>query len=234
MIYRDGEHSYLLPTPELHAYFGRCGGVPERPLIDWAGQNFANPRRMFIDVGAHVGTWTIRLAKLFAGVVAFEPQLDIFYRLCGSVAESGLSNRVICIRAAVGDQNGGTKQLRITNVGGGDSSVVSLTSNQAPWVVNEPVPCCTLDNVQVPGVMGNLPAIGLLKIDVEGAELDVLKGAMGVLERDGWPPILFECWQDERGQRREELFTFVRNRLRYHAEPIVGYPEMWLAQRIRG
>ena len=50
----------------------------------------------------------------------------------------------------------------------------------------------------------------LLKIDVEGLELDVLRGARRCIE-DGHPPILLEAWTLEAfAARREELIAYLR------------------------
>jgi hypothetical protein len=74
---------------------------------------------------------------------------------------------------------------------------------------------------------GGSGRIDLLKIDVEGAELDVLRGGRNTIERDR-PKILFECWADERGQRKEELFRYLREELRYKVEPTT-WNEMYVA-----
>ena len=38
----------------------------------------------------------------------------------------------------------------------------------------------------------------LIKIDVEGFELEVIKGALNFIENNNFPPIIFEEWQTER------------------------------------
>jgi hypothetical protein len=55
--------------------------------------------------------------------------------------------------------------------------------------------------------------IKLIKIDVEGLELAVLVGAKNTIERNGFPPILFEAWANKEWfePRRQELFAYVES-----------------------
>ena len=54
----------------------------------------------------------------------------------------------------------------------------------------------TLDSARKESFLAD-ERIDLLKIDVQGAELEVLKGAAGTLLRCGFPPILYEAWAFE-------------------------------------
>jgi len=71
---------YLLRDAEEEAYFARHGGAPEAPLIDWATQ-FIALDETFVDIGAHVGTWTQHFALKCKQVHAFEPQQTTYERL---------------------------------------------------------------------------------------------------------------------------------------------------------
>ena len=53
-------------------------------------------------------------------------------------------------------------------------------------------------------------APSLIKMDVEGFEIHVLRGAQAFLERHGWPPLLFEAWSREQfATQRQELLALV-------------------------
>lgn len=59
-----------------------------------------------------------------------------------------------------------------------------------------------------------LDNIGLIKIDVEGMEEKVLRGGIGTIARNNYPPILFECWDAETAnmtqEKRDSLFNFLK------------------------
>jgi len=83
----------------------------------------------------------------------------------------------------------------------------------------------------------NIENIGLIKIDVEGHEIHVLKGALETLKRNNYPPILFESWDEWRenhehcipaSKLRSELFQYLKE-LGYKIEPIGKNSEIFLA-----
>ena len=72
--------------------------------------------------------------------------------------------------------------------------------------------------------------IGLIKIDVEGGELGVLKGATKTLKGSGWPRIIFECWSYPWfAMQKIELMDYLAS-LGYTVTPI-EWPDMFLAER---
>src|SRR5580700_98147 len=85
---------YLLRDEVEEAYFAKHGGAPEAQLIGWATQ-LIRPDQSFIDVGAHVGSWTQHFAQKCKRVYAFEPQSTTYARLCGGVQLARLQN-VFC------------------------------------------------------------------------------------------------------------------------------------------
>jgi FkbM family methyltransferase len=121
-----------------------------------------------IDVGANVGTVTLPLARRTqpcGKVYAFEPQRVIFQHLCANIVLNGLVN-VDARPAAVGASAG------ITNVPLLDTTVpanfggVALSGNSD----SEQVAVVTIDELK-------LNRCALIKIDVEGMEAEVLRGA---------------------------------------------------------
>jgi FkbM family methyltransferase len=149
-----------------------------------------------LDVGANLGLYTCLAAKRVGPtgqVHAFEPVAGIFQRLRRNLELNRLpgvvSNRC-CLAASAG--------VRTITVCGGDRGAWS--SLAAPGLdvrlSTEEVEATTLDGyVAAKG----LTKVDLLKLDVEGAELEVLQGGAGLLSRDPRPLVLCEI-EDVRAQ----------------------------------
>ena len=153
---------------------------------EWAAEEiwllgpYLDPGDVVIDVGANIGTHTVALAKRVgpAGAVhAFEPQRLSFQLLCANAALNGLTN-VHCYQQGVGAAPG-TARVPLPDLERG-SNVGRFALGQAQE--GEAVPVVTLDSL-------DLPAVKLIKIDVEGMEADVVRGARALISRTY--PVLF-------------------------------------------
>lgn len=144
-------------------------------------RNSARPWTL-VDVGANKGDFTAAAALLanLKGVEAFEPQPD-----CGPSLRSVLAkvSNGHLHAAAVGDAKGEIELLctansKLTSVLPADPKVESAYEPGDFTVANRmKVPLVRLDDVIPPGT-----EIGLLKIDVQGYELQVLEGARRTLQ----------------------------------------------------
>lgn len=194
-------------------------GMPEASLINWA-KEFVKPNQRFIDVGTHVGTWTVQLAPLSLETYAFEPQQQTYFGLCGNLYLNDVKNvKPYCL--ALGSQ-AGEATLKIISEDGGGSSLADLPTNANP-LRTERVLVQTLDSFE-------LSDVGFIKLDVEGSELEVLKGAVKTITT--WEPkIIFESWDadwyEESRKKTEAFFTEIG----YHIVPINGYPYIKLATK---
>jgi FkbM family methyltransferase len=134
-------------------------------------QRILHPGDLFVDVGANVGLHTIAAARAMQGIgkiIAFEPFEETKRLLEKTAWINGFSEIIKIHQAAVSHQSG-YEDLFLGATSGHHSLYASEASNQFPSVR---VPTVRLDDVISKG-----EAITLLKIDVEGAELDVLRGA---------------------------------------------------------
>jgi FkbM family methyltransferase len=104
--------------------------------------------------------------RLGANVVALEPDPDNFARLTKNLEANGAYS-VKALRLAAGEMQG---RARLRRVNGHPSLTSVEFSNYGEYSV------VTLDSLAV-----DLPPPRLVKIDVEGAELEVLRGAVRVL-----------------------------------------------------
>jgi FkbM family methyltransferase len=162
-----------------------------------------------LDVGANIGTHTVFFSKQVSdpGVVyAFEPQRLTFQNLCANCTLNALSN-VLTRQVAVGDDK---KTIRIPvfnperemNFG-----AIAMKEDEA----GEPVEVIRIDDL-------SLRRCNLIKIDVEGMEPAVLKGAAETIQR--LRPVLF-----------------VENNTREHSAEVIrtveslGYNAFWHIRR---
>ena len=134
---------------------------PDHPeMLVW--QRALRPGYLFVDVGATVGSYTIWAGELGAEVIALEPAADTFSLLTENIALNGYA--VDAIQAAAGAECG---TARFTS---GLDSVNRLDpSGRAETAV-----------VTIDSVIGDRTVAGM-KVDVEGFELDVLRGCAQAL-----------------------------------------------------
>ena len=186
----------------------RTGGKPSRRMLDGIEiGNFTNfsefhsvprfideaERRFFesftgegpiLDVGANVGLVSLVLARRFGDreIHAFEPNPTTFAALEANIARNGAKN-VICHRFALSDAEG----VVLFNNDPLDRATASIATGAGAHV--EEVPATTLDAFVA---SRGIDSISLLKIDVEGFETLVLRGARRVLEEIRPAAIYFE------------------------------------------
>jgi FkbM family methyltransferase len=129
---------------------------PDYPeMLAW--RNSLGPGDLFIDVGANVGSYAVFAGELGAEVIALEPADDTFRLLEENVALNGYP--IKAIRAAAGSNSGTarfTSGLDCVNCLDPDGAAVTAV--------------LTLDSI-----IGDRVVAGM-KVDVEGFEIDVLRG----------------------------------------------------------
>ena len=209
---------YLLRDAAEESYFAGNGGAPEARLIAWAVQ-FIRSDQTFIDVGAHVGTWAQHFAQKCRRVVAFEPQPSTYARLIEGVRLASLQN-ITCHDIALGAT--GEVDLHVVSIDGGGSTL-HHRSELGNALAVERVRAAQLDDYEFENV-------GLIKIDAEGAEAAILRGAAKTLEAHRYPTLLLEAWtHDWYADSRAALIKQLED-LGYRVQSVMNCPEMILAE----
>lgn len=125
-----------------------------------------------IDVGANVGVFSVTMGQALAGsahLIAVEPLEENLRRLRRHLAQSGI-DRVHLVASAVGARPGRARLWRTT-----DTAYASLQLDATDRGIESiEVEVETLDQVWD---SHGAPRVGFVKIDVEGAEVEVLRGA---------------------------------------------------------
>lgn len=169
--------------------------------------NLVNEGEVYIDVGANIGSMVVPIARKLGPsglTVAIEPQQFVYHTLCGNVALNNLNN-VSCFQRACSDNDRVVWVPSVDYSQEGNYGGVSLDDQDNIRSLGiegkaYPVAAITIDQLQ-------LARVNLIKIDVEGMELEVLKGAIKTIQR--YRPFLYvEC---DRESKVEELITFIKN-----------------------
>lgn len=149
-----------------------------------------SPGDTCIDVGAHTGRHTFPMAHCVnpgGRILAFEPIPNVAAELREKLSASpDIGGMVKVIQCALADVNGETG-FTLVNSNPGYSGLLPRHYDREEQTETIRVTLCRLDDF-----LTEIPTVRYIKIDCEGAELRVLRGANVLLERDR-PIVSFEC-----------------------------------------
>lgn len=128
-----------------------------------------------IDVGAHIGAYTMRAALRGCRVVAVEPESASFCILLHNIALNRVSQSVLALQEAISNRIGKARLSVARSQNTGSSSLQRRVSEHFQEVNVE-----SLDSLIS---RADIVAVDWLKIDVEGDELNVLSGAETTLSK---------------------------------------------------
>jgi FkbM family methyltransferase len=177
-----------------------AGYLPESRDFE-AFMHLVSPGSVVVDVGANFGLYALSAAAYaqpHGWVFAFEPAPNAFALLQRNIADNGLGASVTAKAAAVAGAAGKARFYV-----GRDVSFSSLhrTTRLDDGATTVDVEVVTLDEA-----LPNVQSIDLLKIDVEGGEADVLRGARQLLRRSRAPIVQFEFSHKNMDEKRRRAF----------------------------
>jgi FkbM family methyltransferase len=178
----------------------RVGTIANDQLASNLVTKICQADKTFIDIGAHIGS-------VIAGVMDNDPSIKI-------IAVEAMPDKIINLRrkfpsvefhdCAVGEATGEVSffvNKRLT----GYSSLIKPANTSSDMVSEIKVPIKKLDDLV------SSKAVDVIKIDVEGAELGVLRGGVNLLKKSR-PTIMFESGpqpNNDLGYTKEALFQFL-------------------------
>jgi FkbM family methyltransferase len=198
-------------------------GIYEMPVQETLAQ-YLKPGDIFYDIGANVGFFTIVAAKLVGSlgkVYAFEPEAENIATLRHN-AQINQFTHVSAIAKAV-SRTTGQAEFLLANYSGGHTLATVGSRADARDVIS-------IDVVSIDDLLSQneIESPTFVKIDVEGAEIDVLYGMTQTI-KEYQPIILYEV--DDRNKeimlsKREEIASFLREcgyEIKYLAD---AYPKI--------
>lgn len=142
--------------------------------------HFLRDKDFFVDIGANIGSYTV-LASAHVGAItfSFEPVPSTFSHLTNNIFINQVTDRVTAFNVALGSQQG---SVNFTN----SFDTMNHVANQDETNTIK-VPLQTLDSI-----LDNQTVPVLIKIDVEGFETEVIKGASKTLSREHLKAVIIE------------------------------------------
>lgn len=175
--------------------YGEFSGEECEKLISLVGTGH------MLDIGANIGFMSMGVLANGGTVTAIEPQPQLFEMLRKNCPAAE------CHNVALGNYNGEAKmpKIRYGDKGNYGGLPILQKGETGPLGIIT-VKICKLNDFSCKA--------SLVKIDVEGYELEVLKGGVEFLERNNWPTLYVE---DDRPNKRAALRAFI-NELGYKIE----------------
>ncbi len=159
--------------------------------------SFTRPGDICIDVGANAGYHTLAMAGavgVHGRVFAFEPNEITYPKLLKNLSLNPVFNqRITCVQAGLSNKEG---EMRVYQAGDEPGNAyVSDSVNETLWTIGgeENFTICTVMRLDsfLEDKLVSTSTVGLIKVDVEGMELEVLQGSEQTLSRFH-PTVLFE------------------------------------------
>jgi len=159
---------------------------------------------VIVDAGAHIGTFALLVSKMVGEqgkVIAVEPQQDSFLQLTKNLEINKIKN-VIPINIGLSDFNG-NKDFFIDK----ESACSSFILNSNRQIISKPnIKVKTLDSILQEM---NINKVDFLKIDTEGAELEILKGAKQTIIKNSEIKMVIASYHYPK--EKEEVFQYLKS-----------------------
>jgi|GEM_PF-2052740 FkbM family methyltransferase len=168
---------------DVYTTITRKDGVWEQNVLT-ACRAITKAGDVFFDIGANAGWVSVEMSKAFGGsltLCAFEPQPTLARMVATSFQLNGFGKSSV-YRLMLGNEEGEAELFIPAH------SIHASAISREAGADKIAVPMMTLDRLIADG---ELPSPNVIKIDVEGGELDVFKGAAETIRKQP-PLIIFE------------------------------------------
>jgi len=190
--YKQKRLRVVAETDEQLKRLGSCFKEPE--TVAWI-QSTLRANDVFYDVGANIGAYSLVACAQDAielHVYSFEPGFSSYSALCRNVILNNFQDRIVPINVALSDQDGlGTMEYSSFSSGAALHRIVGRVkgTDDARCATRFSVLCARLDELIERFGLAN-PTV--IKIDVDGGELAVIRGARRTLALASMRSLLVE------------------------------------------
>lgn len=184
---------------------GNCNTVEVNDCYQAIGHIF-DP--VIFDVGSNIGTISVWLAKIFpkGQIYCFEAQPQVYYQLCGNISINNLFN-VDAFNLAVSSETGFLEFKEPNYFKNNDFGTFSLIEEKIDTSSKTKVVQSTTLDMFVSNYQ--IKKVDLIKIDVEGMDLNVLKGSVNILNE--FLPVIYIEHFDNRKSMLDDIKDFLKD-----------------------
>ena len=198
---------------ELETRANSCKKEPE--LINWLEINNNKEKQILWDIGSNVGAYSLVAATMGYKVLSFEPAYQNYFKLHENISLNKLDEQIEAFCISFGDKlQTGNFNIFETSFGSSKGNYNADNYYQLNLKKNPNLKKISQKKTLVFSIdsfikIFNLPEPSLIKIDVDGGEFEVLKGAATLLEHGkNLKSLLVEFDEDE--YSINELETFLK------------------------
>ena len=186
----------------------RTYSVKEPDTLDWLDS--FEMGSCYFDIGANIGQYSLYPAKRYGEkiqVYAFEPQSNNYYTLNKNIFLNKLGRNILSYCVAVSGQSGFSKLYIPKFIPGGNRSQFG----------HEDIENMKISATHIQGMFGvtlddlcnqwGFPCPNYIKIDVDGIEIPILKGAASVLANPALKSVIVELGTDEEQRQAVALMS---------------------------
>ncbi len=195
-----------------------CAKEPE--TIEWI-HTFFHEGDVYYDIGANVGAYALVASKFFKGkvrVYAFEPSFSTFNELCTNVFLNNCQDSIVPLQIALSDHTA-VDVLNYNNLTPGGalhalSEAIDYKGDSFQPILKQAVLAFSLDDLVK---YLSLPIPNHIKVDVDGIELKILRGARETLTHPLVRTVLLEV--EEGDQESRQIVEFLQGKgLKFHSK----------------
>lgn len=184
------EKSLYIYTNNIREYKTRANSCKKEPETCGWLKKVSGPNEILYDIGANIGSYSLIAASLGTKVYAFEPSPENYSTLHKNSRLNSLSHLIVPLPFVLGSKNS-EEEFSAHEVTSG--ATATFKSGNIDERTREFLPMMKLDSVIE---MFQISKPTIMKIDVDGAELEVLKGAAETLSDKSLKSILIEVEED--------------------------------------
>ena len=205
----DGRDILLNPTDHAYRYSYFFGEY--EPAITAQMRRFVKPGMSVFDLGANLGWYTTLLADLVGEsgeVHGFEPTPSTFNRLKSNIELNNLEDRVRINQLALGEFE---ENVSMSLEDGLPDGHAAVTNDGSGYEVKQ----TTFDRYLVAERIGQ---VDFLKVDIEGSELGMFKGASKLFAQKSKPIMIVEMALDTTksfGYTPKDLIEYLNSQAKY-------------------